>query len=231
MERADAWVVFGSDATIGEFRARCPAGVRFQAHGHRVSAGVVLGDPDFKSCPLAARDVSLFEQQGCLSPHVIFVEGDPAGYAEALAREMETFERTHPSPTLPAVQQAEVAHARADWEFRASADPAVKVWKGCGVPGWTVVLETRADMPLSPLNRFIFVKPMAGGFERWVEHFSHHLGGLGIWPCTPQNALRFSAAGFSRICALGRMQDPPFTWHADSQQNLASLVRWVDFEP
>lgn len=226
LRRAEAWVVFGSDATVAEFRAKCPPQIPFQAHGHRISLEIVLDDPGFESCALAARDVSLFEQQGCLSPQVVFVGGDAYRYAAALAREMERF--ANPAPPLPLAVQAEIAHARADWEFRASGDPGVKVWKGAA---WTVVLEQSDEFPVSPLHRFVFVKPLPADLPLRLARFSNHLGGLGIWPATPANAMRFAETGFSRICAVGRMQDTPLTWHADSRQNLASLVRWVDFEP
>lgn len=226
LERAEAWVVFGSDATVAEFRTKCPPGIPFQPHGHRISLAVVLEDPELRSCAAAARDVSLFDQQGCLSPQVIFVGGDASRYAAALAQEMEKFELEVPAPPLPLAGQAEIAHARADWEFRASGDGGIKVWKG---GGWTVVLENGGGFPVSPLHRFVFVKPLPEDLSPVLGKFSAHLGGLGIWPGTPENAMRFSGAGFSRISPIGRMQETPFTWHADSRQNLAPLVRWVDF--
>jgi len=228
LERAEAWVVFGGDSTVAEFRAKCPPRIPFQAHGHKVSLAVVLDDPECLSCPLAARDVSLFEQQGCLSPHVIYVADDARRYAAALALEMERFALANPVSPMPLAVQAEIAHARADWEFRASGDRDVRVWKG---NGWTVVLENGDGFPVSPMHRFIFVKPLPEDLFSCIGHLSSHLGGLGIWPGTPASALRFAGAGFSRICPIGRMQDTPFTWHADSRQNFASLVRWVDFAP
>ncbi len=227
---ADALVVFGNDSTVSEFREKCPPGVIFQGHGHRISFGVVLDDPGRKSCAGAARDICLFEQQGCLSPQVIFVQDDAPGYAENLSHEIARFGATHPAPPLPLAERADVAGARAEWEFRASINPGVMVWKTAGEPGATVVLDDSAEFPVSPLNRFVFVKPLTAQFYEWACRHSRHLGGLGIWPCTPENASRFAPLGFSRICAIGRMQETPFTWHCDSRQNLASLVRWVDFE-
>lgn len=228
LDRAEAWVVFGGDSTVAEFRAKCPPHVRFQGHGHKVSLAVILEDPGFESCPLVARDVSLFEQQGCLSPQVVFVAGDARRYGEALAIEMERFARESPPPPLPVAAQAEIAHGRADWEFRASGDPGIRVWKG---DGWTVVFESGGELPVSPAHRFVFVKPLPEDLPASLSGISGNLGGLGIWPSGAADAARFSAAGFSRICPVGRMQDTPFTWHADSRQNIAPLVRWVDFGP
>ena len=228
MERADAWIVFGSDATVAELAAKCPQGIPFQGHGHKISMGVILDDPDLRSCPHAARDVSLFDQMGCLSPQVIYVRGDAGAYAGALALEMEKFKVPEAGIPLSTAELAEIAQARADWEFRALVDSTTKVWKG---DGWTVVLENSDGFPVSPLHRFVFVKPLAPGFPAGLGRLTAHLGGLGIWPATPENAGKFSTAGFSRICSMGRMQETPMTWHAGSRQNLASLVRWVDFQP
>lgn len=226
--RANAWVVFGNDDTVAALRGQCPPGIPFQSHGHKLSLGVVLDDPELKSCPLAARDVSLFDQMGCLSPHVIYVRGDVGKYAAGLAQEMEKFQISHPAAPLSTAAMAEVAHCRADWEFRAVVAAGIKLWKG---EGWTVVLEDSEEFPVSPLHRFVFVKPLPPGFPDCLGKIAAHFGGLGLWPATPGNAMRFAGAGFSRICAMGRMQETPMTWHADSRQNLASLVRWVDFHP
>jgi len=141
---------------------------------------------------------------------------------------MEKFQVSHPAAPLSTAAMAEVAHCRADWEFRAVVAAGIKLWKG---EGWTVVLEDSEEFPVSPLHRFVFVKPLPPGFPDCLGKIAAHFGGLGLWPATPGNAMRFAGAGFSRICAMGRMQETPMTWHADSRQNLASLVRWVDFHP
>ena len=74
-----------SGATIAHFRALVRPEQRFIAHGHRLSFGVVFDDPDFASPPLAARDASLFDQQGCLSAHVFYVAQKAREYAARAA--------------------------------------------------------------------------------------------------------------------------------------------------
>ena len=39
-----------------------------------------------------------------------------------------------------------------------------------------------------------------------------------------------AAAGASRLCPLGRMQQPPLDWNHDGQPPLRGLVRWLDVE-
>ncbi|MFM8720121.1 MAG: acyl-CoA reductase, partial [Chthoniobacterales bacterium] len=57
-----------------------------------------------------------------------------------------------------------------------------------------------------------------------------HIGAVGLFPCTEELADRFAELRPSRFCPIGRMQDPPWTWHNGGIPRLASLVKWVDFE-
>jgi hypothetical protein len=36
--------------------------------------------------------------------------------------------------------------------------------------------------------------------------------------------------GVTRVCPLGRMQNPPLTWRHDGRPALGDLVTWTDFE-
>jgi len=88
-QRADAVIAFGDDATMSELRARLPWCVPFFPYGHCVSVAVVGRDrlarrrlPDLARA--LAEDVVLFDQAGCLSPRMVYVqEGGEAGPGEA----------------------------------------------------------------------------------------------------------------------------------------------------
>ncbi|MFM8458956.1 MAG: acyl-CoA reductase, partial [Chthoniobacterales bacterium] len=73
LAQANALIVYGSDETIARFRALASPTQVFVGHGHKASLGIVWDDPQFASCEGAARDASLFDQQGCLSPQVFYV--------------------------------------------------------------------------------------------------------------------------------------------------------------
>ena len=100
LDGADAVVVFGSDETVEHFRELVRPDQRFVAHEHKVSFSVVLEADDPEAARLAARDVSLFDQQGCLSPHCVYVAGDAKRFAEQLAVEMEQFDAHTPRREL-----------------------------------------------------------------------------------------------------------------------------------
>jgi hypothetical protein len=234
LPEAEAIVVFGSDETISHFRSRAPAGVPFQSHGHRVSLGIVFDDPGCESADAAARDVSLYDQHGCLSPHDIYVRETSAGfartYAARLAEAMARFNMHTPRRALSIGEAAAIADLRASYVFRSANDVRVQVWQSAGTTDWTVIYEEDPWFATSPLNRVVFVKPLPEDFSLALEPVRPWLGAVGIWPATVENAGRVAALGASRICPFGRMQFPPVTWHTEGMPNLASLVRWVDFE-
>lgn len=228
---AEAWVVFGSDETIAHFRRQARGNVVFEAHPHRVSMGLVFDDPGFASAPLAARDASLFNQKGCLSPHDFYVAGDARAYAARLAEEMARFETREPRGAVTTAEAAEIHDARANYRFRAASDPRVQLWESEGSTAWTVIYEDDPWFAASCLNRVVFVKPMPRNLAGSLGPALGWLGAAGIWPVTPANAERAAVLNPSRICPLGKMQEPQVTWHQEGRPVLAPLARWVDFEP
>ena len=227
LARAGAVIVFGHDATIAHFRGLARPEQRFIAHGHRVSFGVVFADPSCASAPLAARDASLFDQQGCLSPHVFYIAGDARGYAARLAEEMRAFQEREPRGRVALSEANAIRKLREELAFRATQGESVALWQSEGSTAWTVAYEDTPGFPRSPLNRFVFVKPLPADLAAEVREVRAHLSCAGIWPTTLAHARTLAPLGISRICPLGQMQSPPWTWLQDGAPALAPLVRWV----
>ena len=235
LAQAEAVIVYGSDETIAHFRELVSPAQIFVGHGHKASLGIVWVDPQFASCDGAARDASLFDQQGCLSPQVFYVReahpGFARAYAEKLSSAMDHFNRSHPRGPLTVEEKAAISNLRAAYRFRAANDLRVALWEGGGNMDWTVVYEEDFWFPASPLNRVIFVKPLPEDFANAIGPAAAHVGAVGLFPCTEELADRFTKLRPSRFCPIGRMQDPLWTWHNGGIPRLASLVKWVDFEP
>ncbi|MGB8356716.1 MAG: acyl-CoA reductase [Chthoniobacteraceae bacterium] len=235
LAQSDAVIVFGDDETVEHFhKLATRPGQRFIAHGHKVSLGIVFADSRLESVPHAARDVSLFDQQGCLSPHVFYVketEGVEARqYAAALALEMENFNKTTTRSKISTSESSSISSLRNEYEFRAANSEGVQVWKSAQGTDWTVIFNSNPNFTASCLNRVIFVKPLPATFSELLEQVRLHLSTISIWPATLENAEIAGKLGATRICRIGRMQNPRFTWHQDGSQNLAPLVEWIDFE-
>ena len=230
-EKSEAVVVFGSDETVEHFRKLTQTGQRFVAHGHKVSLGIVFEDHSFESVAGAARNASLFDQQGCLSPHVFYVEAVRAkAYAARLAQEMEAFNRNATRSKISVAESSAIQNLRDDYAFRAANGDEVEIWKSAPGTDWTVVFDAESTFKISCLNRVIFVKPLPQDLTPSLAGVRQHIGTIGIHPATSKNAREAAKLGAERVCAVGEMQHPHFTWHQDGGQNLAPLVRWIDFE-
>jgi len=234
LETADAVIVFGSDETVAEIRRRVPGSAKFFPHGHRVSFSVIFDDPELVSVAGAAADVSRFDQQGCLSPHVIYVN-EAAGleartYADALAREMAAYEARDPRGTLTVEEAGAILDLRSGYRFRAASDHRVQLWESPAGDAWTVIYEEDPWFVSSCLNRVIFVKPLPGDLAFAVDTVKPWLGAIGIWPASIENAERVAPLGPSRICPVGKMQEPLWSWHQEGRKVLAPLLDFVDFE-
>jgi len=240
---AECVMATGSDETLAAIKRRLPAGVRFLGYGHRVSFGYitadVLGRFEVKAMiAAAAHDVVAWNQLGCLSPHVFYVEHcglSAEKFAELLAHELAAIEAVEPRGSLPPAEAAEIASKRAIYEARAAATDETKLWQSEGSTAWTVVYEADPHFRLSSLNRFIYVKPVASLADalRGADIVRGKVSTVALGATgdkAQQLALELARWGVTRVCRVGRMQNPPVTWRHDGRPALADLVTWTDWE-
>lgn len=231
MKAAAVVIGFGGDDSLRTVRSELPAGTPFLAHGHRISLGIIFEDSRFESVDGAARDASLFDQQGCLSPQFLFVTKDLAmGYAERLAGAMAAFQAQSPRSRLSLSEHAAIREVRAETLFRQANGDQTRLWESPGGTDWTVIYDATEAPPSTILNRVITVKPLPPDLESALLPIQPWLSTIGIWPASTLFAERVSTSGCTRICPVGRMQSPPLTWHQDGMASLVPLVRWIDFE-
>jgi hypothetical protein len=241
---ADCVSATGSDETLAAIRRALPAHARLAAYGTRVSFGFVAKEALDGRRPetIAARtalDVAAWNQLGCLSPHVIYVEeGGRIGaesFADLLAGQLEALEKTHPRGRLAAREAAGIASRRSFYEVRAAHSPATKMWASSESTAWTVVLETEARFQVSCLNRFVYVKAVNGVDEalQGAEPVRENISTVGLAAGgvrTAELARQFARWGARRICPLGEMQKPPLGWRHDGRPALGDLVTWSEWE-
>jgi hypothetical protein len=230
-KRADAIIAFGSDETLNHFRH--PARQHkliFIGYGHRISLAIVFDDPDFASIPHAARDVSLFDQQGCLSPHCVYVAQDAEQYAARLAIEMETFQQSMPRSPLTLSESASIAELRESTRFRIGLGQPLRMWESPASNAWTVIHDADPTFTPSILNRVIYVRPLPTDLESAIASAHPFLSTIAIHPNTPGLAARAFSLGATRVCALGSMQSPTWLWRQDGRPTLAPLISWRTWE-
>jgi hypothetical protein len=245
---ADAVIAYGNDETVSGLRARARSGQRFVGYGHKLSLGMLARETVTAArigelCAAAAFDVSVYDQQGCLSPHAFYVEtgGEiaPREFAEQLAGAMEVVRRRLPRGALAMGAVARLASLRHESEFRAASDPGLAVWAPPDpqAPEWMVICEHDPVFRPSCLNRVVYVKPV-DDLRQAVEAlraFSGRISTVGLAAADARTLPLTDALtelGVHRICRIGQMQRPPLAWHHDGRPTVADLVTWTDlFEP
>jgi hypothetical protein len=243
-KEADCVTATGSDETLAEIRYHLSVKTRFLGYGHRVSFGYVAhemlsGFSPKKIAKRAAADVVAWDQQGCLSPHVIYVENGGAvtveQFAELLAEELGRLEEAQPRGALPAETAAVIASRRALYEIRAAHALDTRLWHSANSTAWTVVYEADARFQISCLNRFIHIKGVPNLTEalQGADAVRGKVSTVGL-AATEDKAsalvTQLARWGVTRICPLGKMQDPPLSWRHDGRPTLGDLVTWADWE-
>lgn len=244
LNQADTIVAYGGNNALAAIRERVPITARFLAHGHKIGFGVVSAQAldTRKAGPLArlaAHDVTAYEQQGCYSPQMLFVERggqvSPREFAEKVSQELARFARTHPRRALSVAEAAGVAAWRNAEEMRGFDDAGRAVLGDAG-DAWSVAhVETAEALAPSGLNRTLkivavdsldAVVPLVAPFRAFLQSAAV--------AASPEELFRIAAllgeAGVTRISAFGRMTAPEAGWHNDGRFNLLDLVTIAEIE-
>jgi len=244
LEHADCVTVTASDGTIAEISRDLRTQVRLVTYGHRVSFGFITREllTNHQAKELArkaTKDVTAWNQLGCLSPQLFYIEAggvvSPEQFAELLAAQLARVEETEPRGPIPTADAAAIASRRAFYELRAASSPDTRLWQSAGSTAWTIVYETDPAFQLSCLNRFVYVKPVKDLSE--ALHAAETVRGKvsTVALAAPENraqelAITLARWGATRICPIGQMQQPSLLWRHDGRPGLGELVTWTDYE-
>jgi hypothetical protein len=227
MKGCDAVVVFGNDETVAAFHAETGWRQRFLGYGHKMSAGLVDAKAAARpgTAAAAAREILAFEQKGCLSPQIYLLPSAAAASAFAghLAAALEAGSARPGRGPVPQDAAVETAHARQAARLRGA-----KVAESKGAALWTVVMEEAGAFSPGPGHGFIVCGACADP-KAWLAARKGTVSALsfsGGFAAEERFALA-EAAGASRVCATGGLQNPPLAWRHDGRTRMADLVRWI----
>ena len=219
--KCDRIVAYGDDATLSSLAH----GVKLIGFGSRVSGAVIAASTIAPSqidaiADALARDVTRFEQLGCLSPHHIFVMTPSSEVAREFAHRMslalDRRSQSMPPARIPLSDAAKILSVRENARWRRIAGDAIQVWEAARLE-WTVIFDPAASFSVSPGFRTVFVSaardwtdlrarlvPVAGLLEAIAfagdQADRAYFGGL------------VRDLGVSYIAAPGEMQSPPLDW-------------------
>jgi hypothetical protein len=194
-----------------------------------------------KSAKQAAYDVALFDQQGCLSSQLIYIEDNgmvsPKEFASLLAKALEDWQTTLPRGQVSTTVSTEIRRVRDEAEWQALAGKEVEVYASLQGTEWTVRYEADPTFVPSPLYRTVRVKPLSSFDQLGVllMPWQSYLEAVGTVVPTEQQRRGtllevLGRSGVSRICPLGTMQTPPLSWRHGGRPRIADLVHWAGVE-
>lgn len=233
---AELVVASGDDATISDLAARTRR--RFIGYGHRVSFAVVTGEivaDDFAAQAAAAQlaaDVAIWDQRGCLSPQLCYVEGnvDTAHrFAGLVADALRPLVQRLPSGRLTDAERLAVRRFRDEAEWRGLGGAGVAVFALGGESDGTVVIESAPAFRPTPLCRSLRVMPVADirALTALLAPVRALLEGAGL-AAVPERwsdlARWLAECGVHRISAVGEMQRPPLDWRQGGRPRVGDWI-------
>ncbi len=244
-EAADGVTATGSDRTLASVALRVPERKRFLGYGQQVSFAYITrhaaasGVAARQIAEKLATDVAAWNQFGCLSPHVIYLESGSGiiaeQFGELLQSAMSRLEESNPRGELRPEEAAEIMLRRSCYAVRAANLPDTRCWGSLDSTAWTIVYEGDPAFHLSCLNRFVYLKVVKDLDEvfRNAAAFQGMVSTVGLAANHSEStalAAKLARWGVKRVCPPGRMQDPPLAWRHDGRPALGDLITWTDYE-
>ncbi|GAB3066752.1 acyl-CoA reductase [Virgibacillus ainsalahensis] len=237
---AEAVVAYGSSESVENIRDRVPAHKRFLSYGHKISFAMIgqeslTADRYKETAHRLAEDVSVYDQQGCLSPQSIYVEEggvvSPREFAQLLAKEMDHYNDKKPRAIISDEEALAIRSLRSQYEFQTEN----AVYSCPNDTSWTVIYHPEPEFEASPLNRAVHIfrctrleeiPSILLPYRQYLQTVGVTVGPRRLF----QLSERLGEVGVNRICSVGKMSQAPSGWHHDGQFNLLNLIRWTDIE-
>src|SRR5215469_2410270 len=148
IENCEIVAAYGDDATIAALRRSNVIGFGSRVSAAAVAPGAIAPLRLNRVVESLARDVVLFEQLGCLSPHQVFVvtsdDNAARDFAVRIAAALERVGESMPPARIPIRDAVEIRGVRERARWRAIAGAPVELFEGRGLE-WTVVFERQPD--------------------------------------------------------------------------------------
>lgn len=201
---------YAHDDTLAELRTKLPSGVRLHAHGSGMGAAVLAptgSAPTHEELDRLAADLTtdivLFDQRGCLSPRVLFIQGTEAFAADfqgRLVRALDDAEKQVPRGVLDAEETASARRYEATFRYVGGFTPAGK---------GAVTLDPEPErVVIPPVGRFLHITRTASALARLSE-LGPRLTAVASFGQEKLPGLILQSLGPRRVVAFGELQRPP----------------------
>lgn len=229
----DRIVAYGDDATIESLHGKHSLiGFGSRVSGAVVAPGALSPASADALAKLLARDVTLFEQLGCLSLHQVTVvspnQDAARDFAARMASALDQLADSMPPAQIPLRDAAEILKIRESARWRSIAGEPIELFEGARL-GWTVVFEPESTGSGSSEPSLVVCPRVSPGFRslyvtgvRDVSQVRASLAAMSgrieaIAVAGDDEEIRRITAmlhgvGVSYVSAPGEMQSPPLVW-------------------
>lgn len=239
IKAADYVIAYGNERTMSAIQEKITPTSHFIAFGNKLSYGLIHHDilDSQKSDQLvheAAKSIVYYDQQGCYSPQIYFVEKggliSPREWAMMLSGELKAYQTRYPAGKL----SLDEAYERAQWKEEKEWQGDIEVFP-VKSSAWLVTYSEKLDFTPSPLSRVIQVIAVENwqSIARVLDNKASILQTVGIAAPTKdlfQMANFFGKFGVSRLTSLQTMTQVHPGWNSDGHALLKELVRLVDID-
>ena len=202
----------------------------FLPFGHATSIGYLGDGSGWQDGDKFAYDVLMYGQQGCLSPHIIYVHGGEHSsilWGKELACALATVAEALNMPPVTDLAIAKRVREVADIARFTAGDTVIQD----SALRWTVIYSTQPAI-LTPGIGHGVVRVIPAHY-RFFRHWPHLMGSMrgkissvGVaGELSEEQRGALQAEGVSRICPAGEMQTPPLDWRNGNVDVRAWLIK------
>ncbi|GGG94232.1 acyl-CoA reductase [Staphylococcus pragensis] len=243
INHSDIIMGYGNNEILNKISKRIPITKKFLSYGEKV--GLAIVSPEAlksnkvqKNAKNLALEIMRYDQQGCYSPQMIFVQKSaqisPKNFAQMVSSALQQLEKQYPLRPLSLEESIERAQRIKEIETQSIFEDNLKLYKN-QKSSWVVVYQENHLFYPTPLNRFIRIMPFncINELVQLITPYRKYIQTIGIagsketvfdW-CE-----KLSCTGVSRFTSLKSMTLPEEGWHHDGGFNLKDLVSYVDIE-
>ncbi|MGH8164840.1 MAG: acyl-CoA reductase, partial [Rhodanobacteraceae bacterium] len=222
LRRFDAIVAFGRTQSLAGIRAAAAPEARFIGYGSRATVGYVgrvqlANEPHARARgSAAARDLVLYDSEGCMSLHALFIERggaiSPVAFGEILAACVEHAAIEFPVGTRDPAAGAALATARNLAAFRAATGKGAVFTDASA--NYALFVDPPGDEPPAFLPRALGLYPVDAPAEA-LGYLLRHRIALEAFALAGDSRADLIAlavdSGAVRIARFGELQHPPFS--------------------
>jgi len=232
---AGAAVVYGGEHTLESVRAALPPDTEIITYGPKTGVAVVLPDSPAGAATELARDICAYDQQGCVSPRLVYVVGESVlAFVLTLAAALEEHTGTNPPPDPSEEEAVAIRAVRTAFEFGGYEHGRTSVEAPGDALTWTILIGDDDSVRTESLPRVVWVRssPSVTSLEDVLRPLEGRIQTLGY--AGTDGLEKLAEVGtrlrVGRVAPFGSMAWPPPDWRHDGRNQLLPLVNWTDFE-